>query len=193
MARRFIISDHHFDQDRIYTFTDEAGRRLRPWAENAAEADEMMIEAHNAEVRQQDTTYFLGDVAIRAAGLKLLSRMNGRKILVRGNHDIFRFKQYAEHFADIRATHKIGRMILSHYPLHRHSIPHWCIGNVHGHTHGNDVMRRRWWGARRPDPLYFNACVESIGLTPLSVEEVEERLEARQAKPRPVLLNRKSS
>jgi len=176
MKRRFVVSDHHFLHDRVYAFTNAKGQRIRPWAENAAQADEMMIEAHNSVVRQQDTVYFGGDVAIKAKGLELLRRMNGRKILIRGNHDIFRMKQYAEHFADIRGTHKIDRLILSHYPLHRGSIPHWCKANVHGHTHGNDVLRRRWFGARQADPLYINVCVEKLpGLAPLDIEEILDR------------------
>jgi calcineurin-like phosphoesterase family protein len=172
MRRSFVISDHHFAHDKLYSFRRPDGSLLRPWAANAAEADEMMIEAHNSIVRNQDTTYFGGDVAIKASGLKLLSRMNGRKVLIRGNHDIFRLKQYAEHFADIRGTHKIGRIILSHYPLHRRSIPKWCQANLHGHTHANDVQRRTWWGAYRPDPLYRNMSIEKIGIAPIDIEEI---------------------
>lgn len=175
MKRCFLISDHHLFHDRFYAFTNSNGEKVRPWAANASEADEQMIEAHNSVVRQQDTTYFLGDVSIKAKGLQLLSRMNGRKILIKGNHDIFRLKQYAEHFADIRGTHKIDRLILSHYPLHPDSIPHWCHANVHGHTHGNVVTRRTWYGRRVPDARYINACVEQIGITPVDVEEIAAR------------------
>jgi calcineurin-like phosphoesterase family protein len=172
MKRRFILSDHHMGQDSIYSFTDNSGQLLRPWAKSAAEADEMMIEAHNKQVRQQDTTYFLGDVSMSAKLLVNLDRMNGRKVLIRGNHDIFPMKKYTPHFADIRGTHKLGRLILSHYPLHSKSIPRWCKANVHGHTHANFVMRRVWWGAMRPDPRYINACVEKFGITPIDVEEI---------------------
>lgn len=173
MKRLFAISDHHFLHDRIYSFTDAKGRLVRPWAKSAAEGDEMMIEAHNSVVRQQDTCYFGGDVAVSHKGLDLLSRMNGRKILIRGNHDIYKLKQYAQHFADIRGTHKIDKLILSHYPLHPRSIPRWCRANVHGHIHEKTVMRRTWWGAVRPDPRYINICVEKLdGLRPINLEEI---------------------
>jgi calcineurin-like phosphoesterase family protein len=115
-AQRFVISDHHLRHPGIYRFTDDAGQRIRPRAETADEADEMMIAAWNDVVRKNDTVYHLGDVAIRRPGLRLLERLNGRKILIRGNHDIFKLKDYTAHFADIRGTHKIDRMILSHYP-----------------------------------------------------------------------------
>lgn len=177
--QRFLHSDPHFCHERFYTFTDDAGRRIRPWAKNSADADEMMIEAWNTVVPKNGATvYCLGDVAIKAKGLQLLSRLNGRKILIRGNHDIFRLKQYTEHFADIRGTHKLDRLILSHYPIHPDSIPHWCHANVHGHTHSKVVRRRNWYGRRIPDARYINVCVEQVGLSPVSVEEIAEQAAA---------------
>ena len=177
MTRRFVLSDHHFAHDRIWSFMDRDNQLLRPWAGSSAEGDAMMVDRHNAAVRPGDTVYFLGDVAIRASGLALLDAMNGRKVLIRGNHDIFRLKQYASRFADIRGTHKLEKLILSHYPLHRSSIPSWCLANVHGHTHARIVTRRRLW-RDRPDPLYFNACIERLGPTPIQVDEIIARIEA---------------
>lgn len=180
MSARFVISDHHFCHPAVYRFTDDNGTRIRPWADTVDDGDEMMVEAWNAVVGRADTVYHLGDVAIRRQGLKILERLNGRKILIRGNHDIFKLGDYAKHFADIRGSHKIDRMILTHYPIHPGSIPHWCLANVHGHTHQNIVERRTWWGRRRPDTRYFNACVEILGLAPISIEDLEARIRARQ-------------
>lgn len=169
---RFLLSDHHLGHNNIYSFLGNDGERIRPWAETAEQSDEMMIEAHNAVVKAGDTVYFMGDVAIRAKALSLLTRMNGRKILIRGNHDIFKMKQYAEHFADIRATHLLDKLLISHYPLHPSSVPEWAIGNAHGHTHEKPVLGPDG----TPDPRYINLCVEAVGLTPLTVEEVCDRL-----------------
>lgn len=180
MKRRLVFSDGHFGQDNIYKFTNNRGERIRPWAETAHEADEMMIEAWNKVVRQQDTVYHLGDVAMKVGAIALMDRLNGRKVLIRGNHDIFPLKKYTAHFADIRGTHKQGRMIFSHYPLHCDSIPHWCLANVHGHIHANVVKRRTWYGRRVPDARYFNACVEAIGIAPIEIEDLEERIRARR-------------
>lgn len=168
---RFILSDHHLFHPGIYRFTDKTGERIRPWADAHAEADEMMIQAHNATVHPKDTVYFMGDAVIRRKGLPLLSRMNGRKILIRGNHDIFNLKDYLPYFEDIRGSHKIDSLILTHYPIHPSSIPHWCWANAHGHIHQNTVMKRRF-GLSSPDLRYINMCVEVAGLTPKRVEDV---------------------
>lgn len=179
-GQRFVISDGHLRHPAMYRFTDAKGDRVRPWADSTEDADEMMIEAWNSVVRKNDTVYHLGDVAIRRPGLKLMERLNGRKVLVRGNHDIFKLKDYTAHFADIRGTHKLDRLILSHYPIHPDSVPHWCLANVHGHIHQNIVMRRTWYGRKVPDTRYFNACVEVMGITPITIEDLEARIRATQ-------------
>lgn len=181
MAQRYVLGCHHLAHPNIYRFLAKDGGRLRPWADTHEEGDEAIVAAHNAVVQQGDTIYMLGDVAIQARGLALLERMHGRKILVRGNHDIFKMKHYTPHFADIRATHKIGRLILSHYPIHRDSIPHWSDGNLHAHLHDRIVLHTRADGAQAPDPLYFNACLDRVGLSPIAVEDVEARMAANRA------------
>ena len=179
--KSFVVSDTHFTQTSMYRFTDACGNRIRPWAETAEEADALMIEAWNATVRPNDKVYHLGDVSKTRSGLKILGQLNGTKILIRGNHDIFKLQDFAEHFKDVRGTHKIGRLILSHYPIHPDSIPHWAHGNIHGHIHEKRVLRRSWLGRRAIDPRYLNVCVEAIGLAPAPIEEIEARLIAQRA------------
>jgi len=180
MSNRLAISDHHFRHSNIYRFTNASGDLVRPWAQSAQEADEMMIDAWNGVVGKRDTVYHLGDVAIHRSGILLMERLNGRKILIRGNHDIFKIKEYLPHFADIRGSDKVGRMIMTHYPIHPDCIPHWCLANVHGHTHQNKMTRGDEGGGRIPDNRYFNMCVEIAGLAPLPIEEIERRIRNTQ-------------
>lgn len=181
MSTRFLISDHHFRHANMYRFTDSTGARVRPWAETADEADEMMIDAWNRTVGPRDTVYHLGDVAIARTGVALLGRLNGRIILVRGNHDIFKMKDYLPYVADIRGTHKKDRFLLSHYPLHPDSLPPWCLGCVHGHTHGAHVIRTDANGTTTRDPRYLNVCVEPLTCIPISFEEAAARLTRARA------------
>jgi len=181
MGNRFAISDLHLAHNNIYKYTDDNGQRIRPWAESADEADELMIDAWNSVVNKKDIVYNLGDVSIARRGLKLLSRMNGRMRLVGGNHDIFKLTDYLPYFEDIKGSFKVNRMIMSHYPVHPESIPHWCLANVHGHIHYRTVMRQDDKGNRVPDRRYFNLSIEAIGLAPLPIEEVERRIQDIQA------------
>lgn len=174
MTKTWLVSDTHFGHHNLYKrFVDSrTGEPIRPWAESADQADEIMRETWNARVRPNDKVYHLGDVAIPRRGLKCLDGLNGRKVLLRGNHDIFKMNDYAAYFDDLRGTHKLADVILTHYPIHHESIPIWCRGIIHGHTHSNLV--------RLPDdtvdPRYQNVCIEYTDCGPVEFEEVRARL-----------------
>lgn len=167
MTKTFLISDTHFGHDNMYKFTKSDGTLVRPWASNSTEGDEIMVDNWNKVVSPQDRVYHLGDVAIPRKGLKVLSRLNGRKILIKGNHDIFKLKEYAEYFDDVRGSHKLQNFVLSHIPLHPESLAQWCVANIHGHLHYRRVMQDGEIDAR-----YFNVSVEQINITPINFEQV---------------------
>jgi calcineurin-like phosphoesterase family protein len=183
-VNRFVISDHHLGHTNSWEkFKLEDGSPLRPFTSNE-EMNETMIERHNAKVKEQDTVYFLGDVAINKKYLELVKRMNGRKILIRGNHDIFKDEEYREvGFEQLHGVRVfVDKFILSHIPLHPDCVTERFRVNVHGHLHANQVMS---WQVidedivYKPDPRYFCACVEQTDFTPLHFDEVEQRIQQR--------------
>ena len=183
-VNRFVISDHHLGHTNSWEkFTLSDGSPLRPFT-STEEMNETMIERHNAKVKEQDTVYFLGDVVINKKYLELVKRMNGRKILVRGNHDIFKDEDYREvGFQQIHGVRVfVDKFILSHIPLHPDCVSERFRVNVHGHLHANEVMS---WQVidedivYKPDPRYLCVCVEQTDFTPLHFDEVEERIQRR--------------
>ena len=183
-VNRFVISDHHLGHTNSWEkFTLSDGSPLRPFT-STEEMNETMIERHNAKVKEQDTVYFLGDVVINKKYLELVKRMNGRKILVRGNHDIFKDEDYREvGFEQIHGVRVfVDKFILSHIPLHPDCVSERFRVNVHGHLHANEVMS---WQVidedivYKPDPRYLCVCVEQTDFTPLHFDEVEERIQRR--------------
>lgn len=177
MTKTWIISDTHFGHDACYTrFRDENDNPIRPWAASADEGDKIMREKWNDLIAPDDKVYHLGDVAIPRRGLQAMFGLHGRKVLIRGNHDIFKMKDYAQHFEDIRGTHKLGKFILTHYPIHEESIPAWCAGIIHGHTHGNLVRTGPW---NKPDNRFYNACVEHFEGGPVLFDDIIKEFENR--------------
>ena len=183
-VNRFVISDHHLGHTNSWEkFKLEDGSPLRPFT-STEEMNETMIERHNAKVKQQDTVYFLGDVVINKKYLELVKRMNGRKILIRGNHDIFKDEDYREvGFEQLHGVRVfVDKFILSHIPLHPDCVTERFRVNVHGHLHANQVMS---WQVidedivYKPDPRYLCVCVEQTDYTPLHFDEVEERIQDR--------------
>jgi calcineurin-like phosphoesterase family protein len=188
-VNRFVISDHHLGHTNSWEkFTLSDGSPLRPFT-STEEMNETMIERHNAKVKEQDTVYFLGDVVINKKYLELVKRMNGRKILVRGNHDIFKDEDYREvGFEQIHGVRVfVDKFILSHIPLHPDCVSERFRVNVHGHLHANEIKMP--WGVNAdrneiiyadfPDPRYLCVCVEQTDFTPLHFDEVEERIQQR--------------
>ncbi len=189
MPNRFLISDTHFGHTNTWEkFTLADGSPLRPFT-STEEMDETMVDNWNKTVRPQDTVYHLGDVVIARRHLETVKRLNGRKILIRGNHDIFKDKDYYEAgFEQIHGVRVfVDQFILSHIPLHPDCVGERFKRNVHGHLHGNRIMRsvdeitstvfggkeyRNVVSSNQIDPRYLCVCVEQINYTPISFDDV---------------------
>ena len=184
MPSVFLVSDTHFGHAGVCRFTRNDGvTKLRPW-DNADEMDEAMIKAWNERVRPTDKVYHLGDVVINRRALATMRRLNGDKVLIRGNHDIFKDDDYREYFRELRAYHVMSGMILSHIPLHSDSLGRFGT-NIHGHTHANRVMKVRGFNAKtnemlysdQPDVRYHCVCVEQTpDFAPILFEDVIRRI-----------------
>lgn len=186
MPAVFLVSDTHFGHAGVCRFTHpETGEKLRPWAD-PDEMDEDMVRAWNERVRPTDKVYHLGDVVINRRAMRTLARLNGDKVLIRGNHDIFRDDEYREYFRELRAYHVMNGMILSHIPVHEASLGRFGV-NIHGHLHGSRVRRPRAVDARSGetqysteiDVRYHCVCVEQTpDFAPILFEDVIRRIEA---------------
>jgi calcineurin-like phosphoesterase family protein len=162
---------------------DDGVTKLRPW-NDPEEMDEFMVKAWNERVKPNDKVYHLGDVVINRRAHKTLSRLNGDKVLIRGNHDIFRDEEYREYFRELRAYHVMNGMILSHIPLHEASMGRFGV-NIHGHLHANRVKLARSVNARTGtvaykdeiDVRYHCVCVEQTEFAPILFEDVIKRIE----------------
>ena len=185
MPSVWLVSDTHFGHAGVCRFTRNDGvTKLRPW-DDPQEMDEAMIAAWNDRVRPNDKVYHLGDVVINRRALGTLARLNGDKVLIRGNHDIFRDDEYRQYFRELRAYHVMNGMILSHIPLHEASLGRFGV-NIHGHLHSNRVLKPRGVDARTGETLYSDevdvryhcVCVEQTpDFAPILFEDVVKRIE----------------
>jgi len=173
----FLISDTHFGHEGMCRFTLADGSKVRPF-ESSKEMDDAMIDNWNSIVKPIDKVYHLGDVAIPRKSLAILERLNGKKILIRGNHDIFHLADYAKHFKDVRAFHVLNGCLLTHAPVHPMSLEKFGR-NIHGHTHLNIVRRESEIGGMERDPSYLNVCVEHTNYKPIPLDDVFARIIAQ--------------
>lgn len=194
MAERFVVADLHMGHKGVTIFTGRNGGPLRPW-DCPDEMDEAMIERWNAVVGPKDKVEVLGDVVINRRCLATLDRLNGKKRLRSGNHDIFTPKDYLKHFEDISAYKVFDDLIMSHIPIHEESLKQRWLANVHGHLHDGRVMMRNPAYDRflyTPhlrecppmevvNPRYLCVSVEHTDFTPISMDEVYRRIREQQS------------
>ena len=178
MPSVFLVSDTHFGHEKTCTVFKRAdGSPLRPF-NSAEEMDEAMVKAWNERVKPNDKVYHLGDVVINRRALPILDRLNGDKVLIRGNHDIFKDEDYTKYFRSLRGYHVMNGLILSHIPIHSESLGRFGC-NIHGHLHANRVMRPLATSGvvDRIDTRYHCVCVEQTpDFAPILFEDVIKRI-----------------
>ena len=144
---KYFTSDHHFGHTNIINYCS------RPF-KNVEEMHRALINNWNSVITPQDTVYVVGDFSFmnEERSKDLLSKLNGEKILIRGNHDRNKDKMLQMGFKEVydQLTLNLGSqsVLLHHYPyrpkvvnpdyplkkMNRRPIDkgHWLI---HGHVH----------------------------------------------------------
>lgn len=140
----YFISDTHFHHANIIKL---AGR---PFA-SVQEMNEEMVSRWNAVVRPDDIVWHLGDFAYGTwkggDTAAIFARLNGRKHLVKGNHDhdetLNLGWERVVPYHVIKYNHK--KIILSHYPILEWDGCFHGTLHFHGHTHNKsplEIMER---------------------------------------------------
>lgn len=167
----FFTADMHFGHENMISFVNYNGQKIRPF-NTCQECDELMIENWNSVVRPQDKIYVLGDICFnKNLGDKIMPRLNGKKCLIRGNHDNFKLSWYALWFYDVRGCHNLENYLLTHIPVHLDSKARFKM-NIHGHLHRNIVYKNEN-EIKVPDVWYRNVCMDYNNYKPVSFEQIQ--------------------
>jgi calcineurin-like phosphoesterase family protein len=174
MSETFFAADHHFQHTNILKFRDKTnGKLLRPEFKSIEEHDEHIVGRHNSVVGVNDTVYMLGDVSFKtnARTRDLLCALNGKLILVPGNHDHIKF--LLPFFHDIYMWKYMPEesMILSHVPLSDKDVQRAGF-NVHGHIH-QETQLITVEDKVYADPRYMCVSMEHIEYTPVPLDVVK--------------------
>lgn len=117
MGKYYYIADLHFGHSNIIKFDN------RPY-NSVKEMDDALISNWNSVVSDEDTVMILGDFCWgnEEDWISILGRLNGKKQLICGNHDIRNMsKELRSKFQDVKDYKEIKdsgkRVLLSHYPI----------------------------------------------------------------------------
>lgn len=139
--KTYITSDLHWGHKNIMNFCPAARSRFRNDLDYMNEA---MVKEWNDLIEHKDLVYILGDVAFLPAikATEYMRRLNGRKILVQGNHDRKLLKdpdfqscfEEVHHYLDI--NYNGTKCVMFHYPIAEWDQMHRGAVHFHGHLHG---------------------------------------------------------
>lgn len=167
----YFSSDTHFDHRNVIPYCG------RPFTD-VEEMNQILIANWNARVRPEDTVYFLGDFHMgrRERIAQVRAQLQGRIILVKGNHDRSKTAMLEAGFDEVHSFLDLrvdGLMIrLQHKPpapILRGACSEWDYV-LHGHVHNA-------WNRQR---CSINVGVDVRGFKPVTLAELladtEERI-----------------
>lgn len=163
ISKIFFTSDTHFGHANIIKYCN------RPFA-SVEEMNEAMIKNWNAKIPPDGLVYHLGDFAFLPDWeiTKIRGRLNGKIVLIRGNHDHDAVKTSCfERIYDVY-TVKVSKsksVFLSHYAHKTWDRSHHGRYHLYGHTHGGLPDD--------PTSRSFDVGVDPFGFHPLSFSEVD--------------------
>ena len=160
MSKIYFIADTHFGDERIRKYEN------RPF-DSAKNMDDEMIRRWNVTVGLDDMVYLLGDFGADGYEADILARLNGKKILVKGNHDTKSNEEYRSFgFSEVYDLPVIldGFWILSHDALYvNENMPY---ANLSGHVHNSPIFKDY-------SKQHVCVCVERINYAPISFDEIK--------------------
>lgn len=136
----YFTSDTHYNHKNICRFSN------RPF-KSVEEMNESLIENWNSVVKPEDTTYIIGDFNFGYASesKRILSRLNGSKNLIKGNHDKIEYLKdvgfgFIKDYYELNHEFSDGvkqKIVLCHYAMRVWNKSHYGSWNLYGHSHGS--------------------------------------------------------
>lgn len=185
----YYIADLHFGHHAVLQFD------RRPFADTK-EMEKVLIDNWNNTVQKKDTVYILGDFCWGKAEewVRLLRRLNGRKELIQGNHDLTSYPvELKQLLTDIKPYKEISdngrKVLMCHYPMlfykHSNNSDYYMLcGHVHV-TKENDYLERfiaeMKAGSSGEEGVHFKNCAQIynvgammpwIAYTPRTLDEI---------------------
>jgi len=178
----YFTADNHFCHGNII------GSCYRPF-KDVQEMNSEMIKRWNSYVTDHDEVYVLGDFMYKGTAKdanEILSRLKGKKYLVRGNHEKYlddpKFNQGA--FEWVKDYHLIKyegglKIVLFHYPMLQWDGSHHGSIHLYGHVHNG--------GEKYPDfgeklkilgSRAFNVGVDVNDFYPVSIKAIMDKVKA---------------
>lgn len=174
----FLTSDTHFGHCNIIRYCN------RPF-NSVEEMDEKLISNWNSVVSKDSTVFHLGDFAFCGSDKmsKILSRLNGHIVLIKGNHDHLQ-NTILSKFEDVlpQLHIEIGKkhIYLNHYPFLTYAGAYRSnyVIQLFGHEHlGEAYLNKDVSRLKMLLPTQYDVGVDLNNYRPISWAEVKNKLD----------------
>ena len=171
MDNIYFTSDLHFGHDAMLA--------LRPFF-SITEMNKILISNWNEVVGTSGIVYILKDITMEENPnivYGFLSQLNGRKVLVRGNHDRITQdnfdKKYLEEVVEYLELYYLGqRFVLSHYPLIDWNGKYKGAISLYGHIHSYS-----WDTLSKINGRSYDVGVDANFYAPVCINEIINKCE----------------
>lgn len=162
----YFTSDLHFGHTGIIEM------RNRPFR-NVQEMNRVLLNNFNAVVQKNDTVYILGDISHHLTiyeSNNIIKRMNGKKILVKGNHDKEYDTDLFEEICDFKTISLNGiYFALMHYPMLEWPKKKGGSIHLHGHIHSDGIYNLQ---NKDENIGRYDVGVDANNFYPISVKQI---------------------
>ncbi len=158
MSAIWVTADHHFSHARITEYC------ARPFS-SVEEMDAELIRRWNEAVRPDDMVVHLGDFAVASAERirELVAQLNGRKVIVLGNHDRSATAMRRLGFEEAYREYEVRDIRCVHEPEDARPGEVTLCGHVHD----------RWAELHRTDgALLINVGVDVRAFRPVPLDDL---------------------
>lgn len=167
--KTFVIADLHFGHANVMKYSPSRMKVIDYVEDNPEKVlEELLIKRWNEVVQSQDIVYVLGDFTLSRDKnyIKyLLDKLNGSKVLIRGNHDTLKTDIYIklgfETVVNGALMFRKHKLFMSHEPMDHNLIPEGYF-NLFGHVHERTEFN---WERGKC------VSVEQINFTPLCISK----------------------
>lgn len=170
MNNKYFISDLHFYHKNIIKFEG------RPF-DSVEDMNNKLIENWNSTVKKNDDIYILGDFSFgnQKLTLELLQKLNGKKFLIRGNHDhvIDKNPRIYSEFEWVKDYYVLKynnlKFILFHFPIQVWNCQHYGSIHLYGHVHGNTKTNHPMILNLKNS---FNVSADVLNFSPINIDDI---------------------
>lgn len=189
-SKVFFTADLHLGHKSIIDFSK------RPFT-NIETMDDALIRNWNSVVPPNGTVFLLGDFSFHKKDYSeyLLKQLNGKIILIRGNHDHtknIKFFDEVHEILQIKVVDNINgkfggctHITLCHFPMAIWNKKHYGSWHLHGHSHGtykpvSNCSDHHFEGL--PEDLFFkhnkliDVGVDVWGYKPVAYSQIADKL-----------------